>query len=412
MSGTNPVGSWALPLSTGPSVQDPTTYKGNLDADAAVAQRVADAFAPRPASPAAMSVVLDAGFIAAESPSGLQSVVEVGPQTVTIAAAPGIPNNRIDLIVVNSGSGAASVIAGTPGNPPSPPSIAAGKRQVALISVPSGTTAIGAANITDLRAVWSGGRAIPWAVASGSADAITASYTPATPNPVPDGYVLGFRALAANATAAPSFAPDGMTAHAITKKGGAALLSADIPGNFAECLLRYNSANARWELLNPAVSLPTIANGQLLANTSGGTTTPVGEGLSSYLDATLGNTRGSIIVRGASGWSVMGPGTAGYALVSNGAGADPSYQQNPGNFAVRGEGVSEFGNDAGYIGITGYQSVGSYAAVFGVSASTTTAGATGTISGFPGTWRCMGETGTNTCPCGGNNSAFLYQRIA
>lgn len=43
------------------------------------------------------------------------------------------------------------------------------------------------------------------------------------------------------------------------------------------------------------------------------------------LDA-LGFTRGSILYRGASAWSILAPGTSGYALCSNGSGADPSYQ--------------------------------------------------------------------------------------
>jgi hypothetical protein len=40
----------------------------------------------------------------------------------------------------------------------------------------------------------------------------------------------------------------------------------------------------------------------------------------------IGATRGSILYRGASGWAILAPGVAGLALVSNGAGADPSYQ--------------------------------------------------------------------------------------
>lgn len=39
----------------------------------------------------------------------------------------------------------------------------------------------------------------------------------------------------------------------------------------------------------------------------------------------IGNTRGSILYRGASGWAILAPGTSGYVLSSNGAGADPSY---------------------------------------------------------------------------------------
>jgi microcystin-dependent protein len=266
MSGTNPVGSWALPLSTGGAVQDPTTYKGNIDSGFAVAQRVADAFAPRPANPLAMSVVVDPGFIAQVNPFGQQSIAEIGQQSVTIAAAPGAPSSRIDLVVIDAATGAASVLTGTPGSPPSVPAMPPGKRQVARVAVASGAGAITAAAITDLRAVWGTGdaSAAPWALAAGSADAITASYAPPTPNPIPDGLILGFRAQAANATASPSFAPDGQTPHPITKKGGAALLAGDIPGASAECLLRYNFANAHWELLNPANTPPAIPSGALM----------------------------------------------------------------------------------------------------------------------------------------------------
>lgn len=39
----------------------------------------------------------------------------------------------------------------------------------------------------------------------------------------------------------------------------------------------------------------------------------------------IGSTRGSLLYRGASGWAALTPGTPGYYLKSNGAGADPSY---------------------------------------------------------------------------------------
>ncbi|HEY1506650.1 MAG TPA: hypothetical protein VGF92_20270 [Stellaceae bacterium] len=254
MSGTNPVGAWALPFSTGGSVDDPTSYKAKLDADFAVAQRVADAFAPKPASPAAMSVIVDAGFTVGTGPSGVQSVVEVGAQTLTIAAAPGAPNNRIDLVVLDEAIGTASVIAGTPAGTPVAPVLAAGKKQIAQIAVPNGTTSISNGNITDLRAVWQ--TTVPgvrWAIAGGSADTITASFSPANAT-LADGLVLGFRATAANATATPSFNADGLGAKTIAKQGGAPLAPGDIPGALAECVIRYNAANARWELLNPVAS--------------------------------------------------------------------------------------------------------------------------------------------------------------
>jgi microcystin-dependent protein len=251
MPATNPVGSWALPVNL---TQDYATYKANIDADMAVAQRVADAFAPRPAIPAAMAVVVDAGFIVATGPNGLQSVIEVAPQTLAIAAAPAGPNNRIDLLVLDERTGVAAVIAGTPASTPAAPAITAGKKQLAQISVPNGTTSIANTNLTDLRAVWQ--TTVPgirWAVASGSADAITAVYTPAN-GALADGLILGFRASAANATTTPSFNADGLGAKTIVKQGGTALAPGDIPGGLAECLVRYNAANARWELLNPAAA--------------------------------------------------------------------------------------------------------------------------------------------------------------
>ncbi|HEX3970431.1 MAG TPA: hypothetical protein VHX19_03860 [Stellaceae bacterium] len=254
MSGTNPVGAWALPFSTGGSVDDPTSYKGKIDANFAAAQRVADAFAPKPATPAAMSVVVDAGFIVGVGPSGVQSVVEIGAQTLAVTAAPGAPNNRVDLVVVDEASGTASVVTGTPAGSPVAPAIAAGKKQIALIAVPNGTSSIANGNITDLRAVWQTNMpGVRWAIAGGSADTITASYTPANAT-LADGLIVGFRATAANATTTPSFNADGLGAKTIVKQGGAALAPGDIPNALAECMIRYNAANARWELLNPVAS--------------------------------------------------------------------------------------------------------------------------------------------------------------
>jgi hypothetical protein len=112
------------------------------------------------------------------------------------------------------------------------------------------------------------------------------------------------RAAAANATTAPTFAPNSLTARPITRAGGAALAAGDIPGALAEVALRYNLASTRWELLNPATSVPAngsimtsmlqsgavayakiqnVANSRLLGNVSGGVGAPqeisIGSGL-------------------------------------------------------------------------------------------------------------------------------------
>jgi hypothetical protein len=47
--------------------------------------------------------------------------------------------------------------------------------------------------------------------------------------------------------------------------------------------------------------------------------------LSAAIDTAIGSTRGSILFRGLSGWSLLAPGTAGLVLQTNGAGADPTW---------------------------------------------------------------------------------------
>lgn len=95
-----------------------------------------------------------------------------------------------------------------------------------------------------------------WVSGGGSADVITATYAPAVTTLV-DGMELNFRATAANATTTPTFSPNGLTAHTITKNGGSALGAGDISAALAECGVRYNLANTRWELMNPAVTSQT-----------------------------------------------------------------------------------------------------------------------------------------------------------
>jgi microcystin-dependent protein len=90
-----------------------------------------------------------------------------------------------------------------------------------------------------------------WVAASGTHDAITATYDPPIVSPIADGTVLSFRATSANLTTAPTFSPNGLSAASITKNGGATLAIGDIPGSLAEVSLRWNLANARFELLNP-----------------------------------------------------------------------------------------------------------------------------------------------------------------
>lgn len=92
---------------------------------------------------------------------------------------------------------------------------------------------------------------VNWVDAGGTADAITATYSPAV-STLSDGQVFHVRAGAANATTTPTFSPSGLTARTIVKTGGNALIAGDIVGDGHELILRYDSSNTRYELLNPA----------------------------------------------------------------------------------------------------------------------------------------------------------------
>lgn len=89
-----------------------------------------------------------------------------------------------------------------------------------------------------------------WVDGGGTADAITATYSPAITALV-DGQLCCVRATAANATTTPTFSPNGLTARTIVKVGGVALAIGDISGDGHELILRYDLTNTRWELINP-----------------------------------------------------------------------------------------------------------------------------------------------------------------
>jgi hypothetical protein len=84
----------------------------------------------------------------------------------------------------------------------------------------------------------------------------------------------------ANTLTNPTFSPNGLTAHTITKQGGAALVPGDIPAALAVCIFEYNLDNTRWELVNPKASniaLTNLANQAaytFLANLTSGSAAP------------------------------------------------------------------------------------------------------------------------------------------
>lgn len=95
-----------------------------------------------------------------------------------------------------------------------------------------------------------GGGGLPIATAAGAVDVITATYSPALT--LSDKVVCAFVATGANTTTTPTFNADGLGAKTIVKQGGQALVAGDIPNALTVCILEYNLANTRWELLNPS----------------------------------------------------------------------------------------------------------------------------------------------------------------
>lgn len=95
---------------------------------------------------------------------------------------------------------------------------------------------------------------IPFAVAAGTADALTADFSPDAV--LVDGGDIRVRANAAN-TGAATLAVDGGAARAITKQGGTALAAGDIAAAGHELQLRYRSSVPRWELMNPKAAAAT-----------------------------------------------------------------------------------------------------------------------------------------------------------
>jgi hypothetical protein len=143
---------------------------------------------------------------------------------------------------------------------------------------------------------------INWAVATGTSDALAVSLSPNVTALV-DGQMVFARAAASNATTTPTLAVNGLTARTITKTGGTALAVGDIPGNLAECIFRYNLANTRWELLNPAAAVVGAASSvdgdfALFSGTSGKVLKDGGATIAPVQLATASVAFGAIMLNG------------------------------------------------------------------------------------------------------------------
>jgi len=128
------------------TAQSGTAYKTAIDDAVAVLKRHGNWFGAHEQASPNMTVRLDAGFIFSAA-----TLTEVAAQSTGTITAP-VTNPRIDRVVVDSVTGAVSVVAGTEAASPSAPAIPAGKLPVARVLLATSTTQIENPDITDERA--------------------------------------------------------------------------------------------------------------------------------------------------------------------------------------------------------------------------------------------------------------------
>jgi len=71
--------------------------------------------------------------------------------------------------------------------------------------------------------------------------------------------------------------------------------------------------------------LATMVARTIKGNNTGNPATPIDMSMSMALDM-VGSTRGALLYRGSSGWNILPPGTPESFLMSNGSGADPTWE--------------------------------------------------------------------------------------
>ncbi len=173
-------------------------------------------------------------------------------------------------------------------------------------------------------------------VTVGLASASTTNLCPATPNNSENAYLvisgtatinsfgtncqqgqikfLLFTGAATLVNSASIQLPTG--ANITTANGDAAIFVWEASSSIWICL-SYTPASG--------LSLGPIASHTVMANTGGSSAPAAADSLTSIIDAMIGSTQGDILYRGASNWSVLGPGTAGQLLQTGGASANPSW---------------------------------------------------------------------------------------
>lgn len=180
---------------------------------------------------------------------------------------------------------------------------------------------------------------IPRVAAGGTANAITATFSPAIT--LADKTIVAIiNTAGANSSATPTFNPNALGALTITGRGGNALVAGDTGAAGAVLILEYNLANTRWELANPAkVRAPSDLVGNIpatnLGSGTGASSSTVLHGNMTWAAITAMTnpmtTGGDIIYGGSSGspTRLAGAGTPGYILYHGGGTAAPYWAAPP-----------------------------------------------------------------------------------
>ena len=134
---------------------------------------------------------------------------------------------------------------------------------------------------------------IPYVDATGTVDAIIATYSPSITALV-DGMVIGFGPTGLNTVINPTINVNGLGAKTIVKQNGGALVAGDIAGILAQPLLIYNNSTDSFNLVNPA-SAPSL-NGNTFASPG-----PIGGTVPSTIK---GTTINATIWMQTGGWTV------------------------------------------------------------------------------------------------------------
>lgn len=230
---------------------------------------------------------------------------------------------------------------------------------------------------------------IPTAVAGGTADAITASFTPAI-TALTNGMTIFVRAASANATTTPTFTPNSGTiaAKGIVKGAGAALVPGNISGAGHWLALQYDQTLDKWVLLNPA---PVAFTRTKFTSGSGTYNTPAGARQLLVRMVGGGGGGGGGGTTG-SGYGGVGGDTSFNSVVAKGGNAGAPTGGSGGTGGINGTGTATFrcGGNSGANGFPAWSAGGSTAggigggSVFAGSGGSGASGAANTGAGGSG----------------------------